>query len=80
MLDGLARIPIKLDFALHATPAFSLLLDFFLFEKSYDEDAANLGATVMAGLFGIWYSCWVEYCATFNGTCGTRHSHSGEIN
>ncbi|KAL5533141.1 hypothetical protein ACEPAF_4917 [Sanghuangporus sanghuang] len=70
--DGLARIPLSLDLALHLTPALTLLVDFFLFEESYGKAEATWGATAMSALFGIWYASWVEYCASFNGT-----SHSG---
>ena len=67
--DGLARIPISLDLALHAVPAISLLTDFFVFEKSYGPWPAKTGATIMSAAFGIWYSCWAEYCASYNGSC-----------
>lgn len=66
---ALARIPLSLDLALHFAPAFSFLLDFFLFEKSYDPLAAGLGAATMSTAFGVWYAVWVEYCASYNGTC-----------
>ncbi|KAL5490295.1 hypothetical protein ACEPAI_5128 [Sanghuangporus weigelae] len=66
--DGLARIPLSLDLALHLTPALTLLVDFFLFEESYGKAEAAWGATAMSALFGVWYASWVEYCASFNGT------------
>ncbi|EJD05826.1 uncharacterized protein FOMMEDRAFT_77644 [Fomitiporia mediterranea MF3/22] len=65
--DDLLRIPLSLDLALHAAPAITLLLDFFLFERSYGPRAANLGATVVSAVFSVWYAVWVEYCASFNG-------------
>ncbi|THH01994.1 hypothetical protein EW145_g6816 [Phellinidium pouzarii] len=65
-LPGPARIPLSLDLALHATPAITLLVDFFAFERSYDALAVTHGAPAMAFAFGTWYSLWVEYCASFN--------------
>ncbi|KAH8117342.1 FAR-17a/AIG1-like protein [Phellopilus nigrolimitatus] len=62
------RIPLSLDLALHAVPAAALLVDFFAFEDSYGVRAARHGATAMAFAFGVWYSVWVEYCASHNGT------------
>ncbi|KAL5511650.1 hypothetical protein ACEPAH_4867 [Sanghuangporus vaninii] len=66
--DSRARIPLSLDLALHLTPALTLLVDFFLFEKSYGRAEAAWGATAVSALFGVWYASWVEYCASFNGT------------
>ena len=68
-IPHLVRIPLSLDLSLHAAPAISLLLDFFVLEKSYGPTAASLGATVMSAIFGIWYSAWVEWCAEENGQC-----------
>ena len=67
---AMARIPLSLDLALHAAPAISLLLDFFLFERSYGQRAAALGATAMCVVYCVWYGTWVEYCASKNnGWC-----------
>lgn len=58
-----------MDLALHAAPAISLLLDFFLFEKKYSKNQASYGGFVVASLAGTGYGWWVEYCAKHNGTC-----------
>lgn len=63
------RIPLKIDLALHASPAISLLLDLFAFEAPYTQKEATIGATVSAVLFGVWYASWVEYCALENKNC-----------
>ncbi|EKM55482.1 uncharacterized protein PHACADRAFT_256130 [Phanerochaete carnosa HHB-10118-sp] len=65
-LPGLLRVPIKLDLALHAIPGTALIFDFFLFEVKYAKNTARYGGAVIATLAGIWYSCWVEYCASYN--------------
>ncbi|KAI5122074.1 hypothetical protein M0805_006057 [Coniferiporia weirii] len=62
------RIPFSLDLALHAVPAVSMLIDFFAFEQSYDAHVVARGAPAKVIAFGVWYSIWVEYCASFNGT------------
>ncbi|EMD32693.1 hypothetical protein CERSUDRAFT_143212 [Gelatoporia subvermispora B] len=61
------RIPLRIDLALHATPAISLLSDFVLFERKYPKSQARYGATIMAAIAGLWYACWVENCAQYNG-------------
>lgn len=65
----LARIPVKMDLALHAVPAISLLLDFFLFERKYTTKQATYGGFVVAAASGFWYAWWVEECAKYNGIC-----------
>lgn len=62
-------LPLPLDLSLHAAPALSLLLDFFLLEQSYSSYTVARGAPLTAIAFGLWYSVWVEYCASYNGTC-----------
>ena len=69
----LIRIPLKLDIALHAAPGTTLLLDFFIFEQKYTKDYAQQGGAIVAALAGLWYSCWVEYCASVNGICKFNH-------
>ncbi|GFZ46314.1 hypothetical protein JCM24511_04561 [Saitozyma sp. JCM 24511] len=64
--DLLFRIPLWMDFSMHALPAISLLIDFFLFERRYKPPASTRGATLLAVCFGTTYSLWVEYCATIN--------------
>ncbi|EMD38445.1 hypothetical protein CERSUDRAFT_113609 [Gelatoporia subvermispora B] len=61
------RIPLRMDLALHAAPAMSLLVDFLLFERKYPKSQARYGATVIAAIAGLWYACWVEHCAQYNG-------------
>ncbi|OCH95044.1 hypothetical protein OBBRIDRAFT_788778 [Obba rivulosa] len=66
-VPALQRIPLKMDLALHAAPAISLLVDFLLFERKYPRLQARYGAIVVTAIAGIWYACWVEYCAQYNG-------------
>ncbi|KAH8106738.1 FAR-17a/AIG1-like protein [Cristinia sonorae] len=62
-----ARIPVQMDLALHAVPAISLLLDFFLLERKYTNKQAIYGGFFVAAASGLWYAWWVEECAKFNG-------------
>ena len=68
-MPQLLRIPLSLDLALHAAPGTALLLDFFLFEAKYPKRQARYGGAVVAAIAGVWYAAWVEYCASYNGTC-----------
>jgi hypothetical protein len=63
------RIPVAMDLALHAIPALSLLLDFYIFETKFSSYEVNRRATVIAATWCVWYSAWVEYCASYNGHC-----------
>lgn len=63
------RIPLPVDLALHASPALALLADFILFEDKYTAKEARYGAPIVATLFTLWYSTWVEYFGSVNGTC-----------
>ena len=63
------QLPLHVDLALHAAPAFTLCLDFFLFEKRYSKKQALYGAPVTGVLMGISYVSWIEYLATINGRC-----------
>lgn len=65
----LFRIPLSMDLALHASPAITLFLDFVLFEKSYSARETTYGAPAVGMLSTVWYSWWVERCASINGTC-----------
>lgn len=65
----LSRIPVEMDVSLHAVPAISLLLDFFLLERKYTRKQAIYGGFVVAATSGLWYAWWVEECAKYNGTC-----------
>jgi hypothetical protein len=66
---NLFRIPLGVDLALHAAPAIALILDFFLLEQRYSKYQTARLAPVAAILFGLWYVCWIEYCASHNGMC-----------
>ena len=65
----LSRIPVDMDVALHAVPAISLLLDFFLLERKYSRKTAVFGGFIVAAASGLWYAWWVEECAKYNGIC-----------
>lgn len=68
-VPDLIRIPVQLDLALHAVPGTALMLDFFLFEVKYAKRTARYGGATVTALALVWYSCWVEYCASYNGLC-----------
>ena len=63
------RLDLNVDLALHAVPALTLFLDFILFERPYSHKAARRGAPLLSVLAALWYGSWVEYCASYNGTC-----------
>jgi FAR-17a/AIG1-like protein len=71
MLDrpALFRIPLDIDIPLHGLPGPFLLLDFFLFEQTFSRQAMDRLAPVLAVLLSVTYSSWVEYCASYNGSC-----------
>jgi len=62
----LIRIPLNIDLSLHAVPAIALLADFFFFEKKYTKKQVQIGTPLITFLCGTGYSCWVEYCASYN--------------
>ncbi|CAL1704918.1 unnamed protein product [Somion occarium] len=62
-----ARIPLRIDLALHAAPGIALLIDFVFLEKKYSENQARYGGFSVAAFSGLLYSTWAEYCAKFNG-------------
>lgn len=66
---ALAFVPMGLDLALHAAPAISLLVDFFLLERRYSAKQVRTRASLLAIASGVWYGSWVEHCATHNKTC-----------
>lgn len=68
-MPKLLRLPLSHDLALHAVPGAALILDFVLFEKKYGKSEVTFGAPLITVLAGLWYACWVEYCASYNGTC-----------
>ncbi|KJA27534.1 hypothetical protein HYPSUDRAFT_35449 [Hypholoma sublateritium FD-334 SS-4] len=59
-------LPLHVDLSLHAVPAISLILDFFLFEKKYSQREVGV-APFVAVAFASWYAIWVEYCSKMNG-------------
>lgn len=64
-------LPLHVDLSLHAVPATSLILDFFLFEKKYSQTEVGI-APFVAIAFASWYAIWVEYCGKMNGgICGS---------
>lgn len=66
------RLPLAADLALHACPVLSLTVNFFVFEQQYSKrEIFHTGSYVVA-LAGVWYSCWVEWCASRNGYCASR--------
>ncbi|EIN07454.1 hypothetical protein PUNSTDRAFT_89781 [Punctularia strigosozonata HHB-11173 SS5] len=64
----LLRIPVSMDLALHAVPAVTLLFDFYLFETKFSSYEVKQRATIVAATWCLWYSSWVEYCASYNGS------------
>lgn len=65
----LTRIPLSTDLALHALPAITMIIDFFLFERRYPKSWVNRAAPLMCVAAGFGYSVWVEHCKSYNGTC-----------
>lgn len=65
----LMRIPLNVDLSLHVAPVITLLADFVFFERKYTKKQVRIGAPLAVLLCGTWYSCWVEYCASYNKTC-----------
>jgi hypothetical protein len=63
------RMPLWIDLALHATPALSILADFFLFESKYQWKDVQVGAPITTAAFALWYGLWVEHCGKINGVC-----------
>ncbi|KAH9945955.1 FAR-17a/AIG1-like protein [Epithele typhae] len=61
------RLPLHVDLCLHAIPAISLIVDFYLLEKKYSKSISRYGALSLASVLGTWYACWVEHCAAYNG-------------
>jgi hypothetical protein len=68
-IPPLVRIPLSVDLALHATPALSILMDFFLFESKYQRKDVQVGAPITTAVFALWYSFWVEHCGKMNSAC-----------
>lgn len=70
-------LPLPLDLALHASPLFTLLIDFFVFESKFSKTYVHRVAPAAVVVFTVWYASFVEYCATFNGFCEChRRPHS----
>lgn len=68
-----SHLPLDVDLALHATPAITLLLEFFLVERKYSPFDASRVAPFLALAYGTYYSLWVEYTSNINGTCKQNH-------
>lgn len=66
---ALQRIPLRIDLSLHAAPAVSLLLDFFLVERKYPRSQAVYGGVLACAIACVMYGSWVEHLAKFNGAC-----------
>ncbi|KAF8969985.1 FAR-17a/AIG1-like protein [Flammula alnicola] len=62
----LFRLPLSVDLSLHAAPAVSLMLDFFLFEAKYNKRDVRVAAPIAVVAFALWYCIWVEYCGKMN--------------
>jgi len=61
--------PLTIDLALHASPLFTLLVDFFIFEPKFSKIYVHKAAPAAIVVYSICYASFVEYCATFNGSC-----------
>lgn len=60
------RLPLSIDFALHAAPALSLLFDFLVFERHYTKKEMDYHVPTVVGLYAAFYGWWVEHCASMN--------------
>ncbi|KAJ3502323.1 hypothetical protein NLJ89_g8942 [Agrocybe chaxingu] len=60
------RLPLSIDLALHAAPALSVILDFFVFERKYNKKEVEVGAPAAISLYALGYTLWVEHCAREN--------------
>jgi len=56
-----------MDIALHAMPPIAVLTEFLVVECKYQGNTATIGAPLITSLYAIWYSFWVEHCASQNG-------------
>jgi hypothetical protein len=63
------KIPLNMDLALHAAPAASLILDFYLLERKYSASQLKYRAPLLAVATAVSYASWAEYCAYKNGSC-----------
>ena len=61
------RLPLSIDFALHAAPALSLLFDFLVLERHYTKKEMDYHVPITVGLYALFYGWWVEHCAARNG-------------
>ncbi len=68
-MEELFYLPLDMDFSLHAAPAITLLLDFYLFERKYNPKTAKILAPLLALTYTVGYAWWVERCARNNGMC-----------
>lgn len=68
------RIPLSMDLSLHAVPLIAVALDFLVFERKYTERQQRVHAPILTALYAVWYGAWVEWCASYNGTCTSYSS------
>ncbi|KIK59784.1 hypothetical protein GYMLUDRAFT_44239 [Collybiopsis luxurians FD-317 M1] len=61
------RLPLSMDFALHAAPAISLLVDFLMLGKRLSRNELRFGTPAVSFFYTSFYAWWVERCASFNG-------------
>ncbi|KAF8557264.1 hypothetical protein OG21DRAFT_345094 [Imleria badia] len=59
-------LPLPIDLALHASPLFTLLIDFFVFESKFSKTYVHKAAPAVIMVFSVWYASFVEYSATSN--------------
>jgi hypothetical protein len=68
-VPAVMRLPLSHDLSLHAAPGIAMVADFLLFEIPYSKKSVSYRAPLAAFAFCLWYGSWVEYCATYNGSC-----------
>ncbi|KAF8136729.1 hypothetical protein EV363DRAFT_1158556, partial [Boletus edulis] len=53
----------------HSWPLFFLLSDFCVFEPKISRMCVRRAAPVAAIVLPVCYASFIDYCATFNGSC-----------
>jgi hypothetical protein len=61
--------PLPVDFAIHAVPALSVLLDFLVFGTKFMRREVEVEASAYVFAFANWYACFLEWTASHNGDC-----------
>ncbi|KAF5315751.1 hypothetical protein D9611_004596 [Ephemerocybe angulata] len=59
-------LPLSIDLALHACPAISLVIDFFIFERKYTKTEVNVAVPAIVVAYAVFYGSWVEFCSSKN--------------